>query len=62
MGDFIGGAFAGFLIGLLFGLLLTFSVGLQVTNNLWKAETTERGLAMYCPINGEWAWIGECNG
>jgi hypothetical protein len=31
-----------------------------ITNNLWKADTVERGLAMYCPDNGQWAWNGEC--
>ena len=31
-----------------------------VTNDLWKADTVERGLAMYCPADGQWAWNGEC--
>ena len=31
-----------------------------VTNNIWKADTVERGLAMYCPDNGQWTWVGEC--
>ena len=31
-----------------------------VTNNLWKQDTVERGLAIYCPTDGQWAWVGEC--
>jgi len=31
-----------------------------VTNNIWKRDTVERGLAMYCHDNGQWAWNGEC--
>ena len=30
------------------------------TEQHWKADTVERGLAMYCPDNGQWAWNGEC--
>ena len=50
---------AGLVIGIWFGLLL--AVGSWgVTTNLWKADTVERGLAMYCPDDGQWAWNGEC--
>jgi hypothetical protein len=31
-----------------------------VTNNIWKADTVERGLAVYCSDDGQWAWVGEC--
>jgi hypothetical protein len=31
-----------------------------VTNALWKEDTVHRGLAMYCPTDGQWAWNGEC--
>ena len=31
-----------------------------VTNSIWKSETVNRGLALYCPNDGEWAWKGEC--
>jgi hypothetical protein len=33
---------------------------ISVTNNTWKGDTVERGLAMYCPADGRWAWNGEC--
>ena len=48
-----------FWMGIWFGLLL--AVGSWgVTNNLWKADTVQRGLAMYCPNDWQWAWVGEC--
>jgi len=31
-----------------------------ITNDLWKRDTVHRGLAIYCPTDGEWAWNGEC--
>jgi len=31
-----------------------------VTNSNWKLDTVERGLALYCPNDGQWAWNGEC--
>jgi hypothetical protein len=50
---------AGLYICLLIGLLA--AVGAWgVTHSLWKADTVQRGLAMYCPDNGQWAWNGEC--
>jgi hypothetical protein len=45
--------------GLMFGLLLAVA-SWGVTHSLWKADTVERGLAMYCPDDGRWAWNGEC--
>jgi hypothetical protein len=42
-------------------IVVLVSVGtIGVTNNIWKSDTVERGLAMYCPDNGQWAWNGEC--
>jgi hypothetical protein len=51
------------------GILVVFSVTLSVvvmlltnvaTEQHWKADALERGLAMYCPDDGRWAWNGEC--
>lgn len=47
------------LAGLWLGLMVAVAAW-GITNNLWKADTVERGLAMYCPDNGQWAWNGEC--
>lgn len=27
---------------------------------IWHRETVARGLALYCPESGQWAWVGEC--
>ena len=27
-----------------------------------KVDAVERGYALYCPLDGEWAWKGECDG
>jgi hypothetical protein len=49
--DFFGYILAGILAGFLVG---------GTTTHIWEAETIARGLAMYCPTNGVWAWNGEC--
>jgi hypothetical protein len=46
----------GFLIG--FGLGGLFAISQM--NLEWRAETVARGLALYCPESGQWAWVGEC--
>ena len=48
-------AFTGLWLGLTVAV-----VAWGVTNNLWKQDTVERGLAIYCPTDGQWAWNGEC--
>jgi hypothetical protein len=47
-GALMGVAFAGFVVG-------------NHTDNLWKERLTDRGLALYCPLDGQWAWKGECS-
>lgn len=47
------------LFGFCFGVLITV-MAWGVTNTIWKLETVDRGLALYCPMDGEWAWNGEC--
>jgi hypothetical protein len=41
-------------------LFLGLWFGVLVTVMAWKLETVERGLALYCPTDGQWAWNGEC--
>lgn len=48
-----------FWMGIWVGLMAAI-VAWGVTTSTWKADTVERGLAMYCPDNGQWAWNGEC--
>ena len=46
-------------LGICFGLMVAV-ISWGVTNNNWKRETVDRGLALYCPTDGQWAWVGEC--
>ena len=55
MSETIAGLWAGLWLGILVAV-----VSWEVTNNLWKADTVQRGLAMYCPNNGQWPWNEEC--
>ena len=52
--------FGFFTIGLLIGGFLSGFGIWGMTNTNWHTETVERGLAMYCPDDGQWAWKGEC--
>lgn len=36
-------------------------IGIAVERSGWQAETVERGLALYCPTDGDWAWKGKCD-
>ena len=48
------------LVGLWLGLMVAV-ISWGVTNKNWKLDTVERGLALYCPTDGQWAWNGECD-
>lgn len=41
------------ILGALFGAL--------IVSEAWEETAIERGLAMYCPLDGKWAWKGECD-
>jgi hypothetical protein len=56
MTEFISGLVAGGFLGVLIGL----GAGSDGTKKDWKKLTVERGLALYCPKDGAWAWNGEC--
>lgn len=60
MSDAIPAAAVGIFVGMVFGLGLTFPLGVTFERGGWQQTTVERGLAQYCPLNGEWAWKGEC--
>jgi hypothetical protein len=52
MDEFIFGAVAGLIVGCaLFGSMI---------NSGWKTDIVNRGLAIYCPTDGQWAWVGGC--
>jgi hypothetical protein len=48
----------------LWGVTVGFIMGALVFGNMvnegWRTDTVNRGLAIYCPIDGNWAWKGEC--
>jgi hypothetical protein len=48
------------MFGVLIGLVIGISVAASISVNEWRNDTVKRGLAIYCPQDGQWAWIGEC--
>jgi hypothetical protein len=55
MSEFVAWLF-GIAVGFLLGALFAQGSG----DRVWKKMTVERGLALYCPDDGVWAWNGEC--
>lgn len=45
---------------LVVGMILGCLNVVAITQSSWRSDTVERGLAVYCPDNGHWAWKGEC--
>ena len=43
-----------------FVTLLGYVLWNWTTEPNWQFEAISRGYAIYCPDNGEFAWIGEC--
>lgn len=37
-----------------------YKAGKDASSREWQKTTVDRGLAIYCPSNGKWAWLGEC--
>ena len=37
-----------------------FFLGRSATNTSWELEAVSRGVAIYCPLDGSWAWNDEC--
>ena len=50
------------LVTFLAGVLATIAMvgSLPYFHDRTRAEAIERGYALHCPTNGQWAWIGEC--
>jgi len=61
MADFLSAGCAGFIFGILLGLITAAVYGYSEADFYWREQATERGLGQYCPNNGEWAWKGECD-
>lgn len=47
----------GVFMGVILGAIVTAAICLS---HSIKDEAVERGYAQHCPLNGEWAWKGEC--
>ncbi len=39
---------------------LFFTIPFTTLNYSWQGKAIERGYALYCPNDGEFAWKGEC--
>ena len=59
MGEFTAWLF-GIAVGFFLGALFAQGSGADSQDRVWKKMTVERGLALYCPNDGVWAWNGEC--
>jgi hypothetical protein len=46
----------GAVLGLIVGAV---AFGFTVESG-WRTDIADRGLAIYCPTDGQWAWVGEC--
>jgi hypothetical protein len=57
MDEEINSMFASFVVGVAIGACLA----LMMLSNAWRTATINRGLAIYCPQNGQWSWIEECD-
>ena len=48
------------IMGMIVGALISALFVSSIVNTAWKTATINRDLALYCPLNGNWAWKGEC--
>lgn len=48
------------LFGLLAGITFGFFVFFQIPKKEFRTNAIEHGYAQYCPMDGKWAWKGEC--
>ena len=49
------------IIGLGFGVMLGLLVGGSLVGEAYREEAVERGYALYCPNNGNFSWVGDCD-
>lgn len=60
LGDFVLGYWVGFISAVI--VCFSCAIAWWTPNSYWRGEAIERGHAVYCPNNGNFAWIGECDG
>lgn len=49
-----------FFWGLGIGLIIGLSVAWSAVDRQWQRDTVTLGLATHCPLDGKWAWKGDC--
>ncbi len=55
--------FVKFLAALAFGCLcgaIGSAIEGKITRTYYESAAVQRGFALHCPDDGEWAWKGEC--
>ena len=50
-----------FTFGLAMGVLLSALLTSAILSSSYESDLINRGYALYCPTNGEFAFKGECN-
>lgn len=48
-------------IGMVVGFILGGFVFISITKASYRTEAIQRGHALYCPDNGKFEWVGECD-
>jgi hypothetical protein len=48
-------------LGVALVLILGITFGFVVTEVVWRTDMIERGYAEYCPKDGNFAFLGECD-
>lgn len=51
----------GYIVGLVMGVIFGVSMSLWINNDQWEYNLIQRGLAQYCPDDGEFAFEGGCD-
>ncbi len=51
-----------FIVVLVVGLIIGILIGHIATSQDFQAEAIQRGYALFCPQDGEFAWKDECDG
>lgn len=51
-----------FLAGMALAIVFMFACAIAwwTPSSVWQSSAIERGFGLYCPNNGNFAWIGEC--
>lgn len=59
MVNIVGGIVFGVFLGVAAFFLLV-ALPHTTPNDFWHRQAIERGYGLYCPTDGEFAWVGEC--